>query len=244
LVEETLLVEYGTIKAKLLDSRNRRHCKEPYCPPYEPGVYGLFVHDGRDHAFAELGVAPCEHRLLYIGAATNALAARYHPTERSSRTSSPRRSFGALLREKPRCKIRPKAAGAGTHWEFAPSSEDLLSCWMKENLAYAGVQRPQECVRRVEQQLIEDLAPPLNVQHVGRAKRNRLLEARNRCKRLALDGAVGEPTSRRVEFSLPLDMAERLDEMAANRKSNVQELVVAAVRCLLDLEPSLLDLEG
>jgi hypothetical protein len=226
-------VNYGTVKHELL-TRKREHCRSFECRLKEPGVYGLFAQSGQDAAFTDLGLEPCEHGLLYIGVATNSLADRYHPAERSSGTSSPRRSFGALLREKRPCEMWPKPAGTGGRWEFEPKREEWLSCWMKENLAYAWVPLSQQDAKMVELLLIRELTPPLNIKHVGGADRSRLIEARDRCNRLARGGAMARTNFRRIEVSLPWDNAERLEELAAHRNTNMHDLIVEVVQFLLD----------
>jgi hypothetical protein len=140
------------VRLKLLKGE-RQPCQIFRRPPH-PGVYALFALHGRDDAFTDLGLISSEHRLLYIGVAIRSLATRYHPARASSRKSSPRRSFGALLFDKLELEVLPRIAGTRAHWQFRPQNEAELSRWMREHLAYAFVSLTREDAKKAECKLI------------------------------------------------------------------------------------------
>ena len=155
----------GPGASDLVDPNRRIRCSTLPALSGQPGIYGLYVASRCDTAWQELGVAPRDDGLLYIGVATDRLSRRYHPNARSCRNSSPRLSFGALLSNRLGLVMRPQPPAQRSHWQFDSNSEAKLAAWMRGNLAYAGF--PWTAARHLlearEAKLIVELKPPLNI---------------------------------------------------------------------------------
>lgn len=125
--------------------------------------------------------------LLYVGVASDSLRKRYHPAAQSSRTSSPRFSFGALLRERLTLIPSPAKQNQTRHWRFIRDSEDELSRWMHAHLEYAFIEltKTREVLEKWEKDLIHRWLPPMNIKGLPRTSRVALIEKREICRRWA-----------------------------------------------------------
>ena len=191
-------------QAALLETEPRQPCRASPLVPRKPGVYGLFLASDRIGAWKDLGPReklfangkPAEPTLLYVGVATDALHKRYHPTERSCRNSSPRFSFGALLRCALALRLE-RRDGAKAHFRFTKCSEARLTRWLVENLCYSSVVLSGERseLESLEARLIRSLKPPLNIKLLPAENRDYLKARREACKRLvrgeAMEGCGG-----------------------------------------------------
>lgn len=150
--------EPETVWTRLLASR----CSPADKPAIaKPGVYALFLIAPNTLN----GLAVGSDGLLYVGTGSN-LKGRNHFSYASSGSSSPRRSLGALLKQKLPLSVIPRGAGASqddiTHFRFTPLGEQKLSTWMLDHLEYAFAVVEQDAPK-VEGHLIAQKRPPLNL---------------------------------------------------------------------------------
>ncbi|WP_144243928.1 GIY-YIG nuclease family protein [Sphingopyxis sp. MWB1] len=154
---------------------------------YGAGVYALCLRGDAEVP----GILAGQQGLLYIGMTANDLSVRNHLSYRDSSRSSPRRSLGALLRQK--LALSPIARGSGrskrdfTHFRFTEDGEKRLTEWMGDNLLASQVSVVDN-TRMVEEELISQLKPCLNLTKLGGWKnpqRARVSHARSECAALA-----------------------------------------------------------
>jgi hypothetical protein len=132
--------------------------------PVTPGVYGLFVqaYDGS----AENPGYIDEWELFYIGMTAGG---RDHFGYSHSGLSSPRRSLGALLKDKLKLRAIPRGTGKSrsdfTNYRFEPQGELALTDWMYEHLkvSHVPVAGGKGQIHDMENQLLARLKPPLNL---------------------------------------------------------------------------------
>jgi len=139
----------------------------------KPGIYALFFM-GKD--FPIDAYQPKEGEIIYIGKTESSQKSRDRDTHFATgktRSSTVRRSFGALLRKE--LKLTPIVksqadlnAGKIGHFMFSidDGSEERLSQWMKENLGLSYFEydkSPQE-IESLESSLIRELVPVINLQ--------------------------------------------------------------------------------
>ena len=156
---------------------------------YGTGVYALCLRDG-----AELpNIVAGQSGLLYIGMTDDDLSVRNHFTHRDSSRSSPRRSFGALLRQKSRLIPIPRGSGSSekdfTHFRFAGDGETRLTEWMRDSLLASQVS-VADGVSALEGDLIFLLKPCLNLTKLGgwrNPQKAKVMAARSECAALARD---------------------------------------------------------
>lgn len=183
----------AALEEALLDPSNRAPCPPRRAVPKEKGIYALFAGRLTGNAWSDLGLQPAPNTpptrrdLLYIGVATDGFRKRYHPAARSCRTSSPRFSFGALLREKFGLVPAPARPHQTAHWRFEPQSERWLSDWMNTHLEYACIASEEQrgVLEAFEANLIRKLSPPLNIKGLPAGSRVAVTAAREACRRLA-----------------------------------------------------------
>jgi hypothetical protein len=153
-----------------------------------PGVYALFLRD--PNALPTLHVS--KDAVMYIGMTTSSLNERNHLFQRDSSFSSPRRSFGALL--KFACKsnsnltVMPRGSGrskgAISNYRFSPEGEEKLTEWMRKNLTYRSVVLSEQ-IEIIETGLIKRNNPPLNLTHSNNLSVPELKRLRKLCRQEA-----------------------------------------------------------
>jgi hypothetical protein len=152
------MIEYDTFREKLLSQRYRAGDIPPFD---EPGVYALFLINRT--ALPGLAV---ESEVLYVGMTESSLEVRNHFSHSNSGFSSPRRTLGALLKEKLKLKALPRASGPSItnvkNYRFSDDGEERLTAWMYSYLTY-GLCPVGADVREIEGRLIKELEPPLNL---------------------------------------------------------------------------------
>lgn len=136
----------------------------------KPGIYALFFM-GDD--FPLKGCSPTENEIIYIGKTESGQKSRDRDTHfATGRTGSStlRRSFGAMLRQK--LGLVPIPRGQAdvskrrlTKYKFDDASEVKLTEWMQSNLglAYFEYGKTPSEIDSLETELIRDLIPILNV---------------------------------------------------------------------------------
>lgn len=140
--------------------------------PATPGLYALH---GNEHVWRELGLgSPPDSRPLYFGKAERSLAARdvrTHFATGKTGSSSPRRSFAALLAASDAVDLhaiprRPHAPEPKRWPTYAlePASDRRLTAWMRDNLRLAAWSSPPGvALSEIEKAVVKSLSSPLNL---------------------------------------------------------------------------------
>jgi hypothetical protein len=170
-----------TFRGKLLSQRYRAS----EIPTHdEPGVYALFLTNRT--ALPGLTV---ESDVLYVGMTESSLEVRNHFSHSNSGFSSPRRTLGALLREKLKLKALPRAPGLSLsnvkNYRFSDEGEERLTAWMDSYLTY-GLCPVDAHVREIEGRLIGELKPSLNLTKWRNPQARQLRALRRGCREEAL----------------------------------------------------------
>lgn len=183
-------LQIGHIARDLLARRSRPHA----ATVINPGVYALFV----DHPEAFSALTVDKSGLLYVGMTADDPGARNHfdPPARHSGFSSPRRSIGALLKQELQLHAHRRASGqSSTNWQnfrFSDEGEMALTQWMKNHLRMNLVPIPtggKAKIEHVEQWLIANLKPPLNLKGWRNPQARMLKDLRKICRDEARDFA-------------------------------------------------------
>ncbi len=134
------------------------------------------------------GVTPGPRDVLYIGMTEDGLDVRNHFNSVHSGFSSPRRSFGALLKDKLALTAIQRGSGPSKTnfrcYRFSDEQEQQLSEWMRENLLGSQVQITEN-VAALERTLIKTLQPPLNLKGWHNPQRGFIKDRRALCAREA-----------------------------------------------------------
>ena len=119
------------------------------------GVYALFLADPLQLVPAGLAYIGSSHHL-------NRRLLQQHFRVRGTPQSSPRRSFGALLRTE--LKLLPKGLGRGK-FIFTDPGEEALTDWMRQHIEVGTCGVRLSRLTAVELALIRGLRPALNLTH-------------------------------------------------------------------------------
>ena len=168
-----------------LDAPRARPISASSAVPAKPGLYAVHADDA---AWTEAGLAePPDERPLYVGKAERSLASRDVETHfASGRTGSStlRRSLAALLRERlvlealPRKRSDPTPPDI-TNFTLERAGDDRLSAWMRGRLRLATWPAPSGAdLRRIEELVLAQLLPPLNLRGIETPWREAILAAR------------------------------------------------------------------
>lgn len=147
------------IWGRLLASR----CRPADVPAIDQtGIYALFLAPGA----ALPDVVIDSSGLLYVGMTASSLAERNHLTHEASGFSSPRRSFGALLKQELDLHAVPRSPGPSASnirsFSFTAKGERRLTDWMTTHLEY-GFAVVENEIEHVEDELIARQRAPLNL---------------------------------------------------------------------------------
>lgn len=154
--------------------------------PKEPGLYGIFITnpenipEGLDFLKIE------SDKPVYIGKSTN-LNNRRNFHFRNGRTgeSTLRRSIGALLKDELKLVAIPGRKNRNDsdfkHHKFKDSGEKGLTAWMTENLEIGYCCIHEEELKNIEEKMIEEIRPVLNLQGWENPYSGMIMDARKRC---------------------------------------------------------------
>jgi hypothetical protein len=146
-----------------------------------PGVYAYFA----DTPDALLPVALGPGNLVYVGMTGASLKGRNHFDHEDSGFSSPRRSLGAILKDRLGLSAIPRSGGRSERnidcYRFARSGEATLTGWMRHHLRMA-VEPLAEEIRATEKSLIACMQPPLCLTDWANPQAGLIKELRKRCK--------------------------------------------------------------
>ncbi len=145
----------------------------------EPGVYAIFARE-RD-CLPSISIPPSE--LVYIGLSGD-LAQRNHFKAKHSGFHSPRRSFGAILKDQLQLQAIPRGSGRSKTnyrcYRFSDEDEQKLTDWMRANLEYAVCPYSGD-IDALEANLIEGLEPPLNLTNWANPQKRHIQALRAAC---------------------------------------------------------------
>ena len=154
--------------------------------PLRPGTYMLFLNDGADlsvYVRDEDRLVGIPSGLVYVGISSN-LAGRQHEHHfKAGETgwSSPRRTFGALLKKALQLTAIPRELNARrSKFKFTVQGELKLSKWMRTNLE-VGVAEIPDISKDMEGCFIRECEPALNLNKWTNPLRKGILNARALC---------------------------------------------------------------
>lgn len=136
-----------------------------------PDLPGLYAIHGDAAIWRELGLGdPPDDRPLYVGKSESSLAARdirTHFGDGRTGSSTVRRSFAALLRERlalsalPRNPQKPERFA---NYALSPADDAKLTRWMREHLRLAVWPRAGSApLEQIEREVLRRWLPPLNL---------------------------------------------------------------------------------
>ena len=145
----------------------------------EPGVYAIFAKD-RD-CLPSILIPQSE--LVYIGQSGD-LEHRNHFKAKHSGFHSPRRSFGAILKDQLRLKAIPRGTGKSKtnyrSFRFTDEGEKRLTQWMRSNLEYAIYPYLGD-IDVLEADLIRENEPPINLTNWSNPQKGHIQALRSNC---------------------------------------------------------------
>lgn len=151
------------------------------------GFYALIVRQGARVPRVPLG----PERILYVGKASRSECICLHFDHADGTRSCPRRSLGALLRHELRLQVRPRSrTGSDQNWDdfrFNTEGEARLTHWLRTHLCVARLKRDGS---NVDDELLAQFDPPLNLDGAPSPFRRLLLELRSECRREARSWAM------------------------------------------------------
>lgn len=135
-----------------------------------PGIYAFF-YTGED--FPILGKSVEKNEIIYIGKTESSQEKRDAKTHfKSGKTGSStvRKSIGSLLQVKEKLNTIPRnnidyEKRKFSHFKFDNASEDIITRWMKVNLAISFYEYPESKyeIDKLETQIINEIVPILNI---------------------------------------------------------------------------------
>jgi hypothetical protein len=135
-----------------------------------PGIYAFF-YTGKD--FPVFGSAVSNHQIIYIGKTESSQEkrdAKTHFVSGKTGGSTLRKSIGSLLCEFENLKPIPRndtdyQNGKFSHFTFDAPSEEIITTWMKNNLALSFFEfhGTKKQIKDLETELIDSTVPILNI---------------------------------------------------------------------------------
>ncbi len=167
-----------------------------------PGIYAFFF-IGND--FPLLGDAVSKHEIIYIGKTESSQEkrdAKTHFTSGKTGSSTFRRSMGSILCASENLKPIPRNHSDYqrrrlSHFKFDARSEEVITDWMKNNLALSFYEYPRSKheIEKLETELIRILSPKLNIsKNHGNPFKDRLQQLRKKCAQMAFEELASDIT--------------------------------------------------
>lgn len=154
---------------ELLKKRETEYSKTEYFSQL-PGIYAFFF---IGNTFPLIGSSVSKHQIIYIGKTESSQEkrdAKTHFTTGKTGSSTVRKSIGSILCEKENLKPIPRndsdyEKGRFSHFMFDDTSEQLITNWMKNNLALSFYEYPnsRQEIEDLETEIIDALVPILNI---------------------------------------------------------------------------------
>jgi hypothetical protein len=153
------------------------------------------------------GLEPGAFGIAYIGIASGkgGITRRYYEEWRpvDSGRSTPRRTLGALLLDdlglRPKPRLTRTAPPNPRNYCFAEPGESALTDWIEAHGTFAYVEASSDelgtwgTLANLEQAVLQQARPPLNINGWDNPNRPRLRSARDAAAHLAKQWAVGDP---------------------------------------------------
>jgi hypothetical protein len=175
---------------ELLD-RSRSFRPEPESK-VGPGVYALLIDANDLAALDPLTIA--KGGLVYVGMTADKAGERNHFALEHSGFSSPRRSLGALLKDKLSLRACRRAPGQSDsnwkHYRFSDAGENALTQWMNDRLSmnHVSLSGDKDDIAEAEDQVIARLQPPMNLNKWRNPQKKIVRELRKICREEARAG--------------------------------------------------------
>lgn len=145
-----------------------------------PGLYAIFARG--PGTLGEVSVP--SDGIIYIGQTID-LVQRNHFRAVHSGFHSPRRSFGAILKDRLNLRAIPRSSGRSEtnykNFRFTDAGEAALSSWMEVNLDYA-IHPSSGDLLALERDAIRSAEPPLNLTGWGNPQKPLIQSLRTICK--------------------------------------------------------------
>ncbi len=160
-----------------------------------PGIYAFF-YIGND--FPLLGDIVSKHQIIYIGKTESSQEkrdAKTHFTTDKTGSSTVRKSIGSILCSQENLKPIPRndsdyKNGRFSHFKFDFDSEEIITEWMKNNLALSFYEYPmkKQLIDKLETDIIRELKPILNIDHKNPDNpfKERIKQLRKNCATIAI----------------------------------------------------------
>lgn len=205
-----------------------------------PGVYAIFAPDPN----CLLPIQIPYFDIVYIGLASD-LQKRNHFNASSSAGHSPRRSLGAILKDKLQLRAIPATSTdpeiCSAKFRFDNADEKCLTDWMNCNLEYAIYPFDGD-IRELERGLIGFAQPPLNLKDWANPQKGMVREMRDRCKKEAYSIGVREKTqsngARPRRHVSTLNAKQGFDDTIVSLHVKFDDLLCTPKRNLMDIPRS------
>lgn len=159
-----------------------------------PGIYAFFF-IGND--FPLLGDLVSKHQIIYIGKTESSQEkrdAKTHFTTGKTGSSTVRKSIGSILCSQENLNPIPRNEndynkGRFSHFKFNLESEEIITNWMKNNLALSFYEYPKtkQEIETLETEIINELIPILNIsKNPKNTFKDTLQQLRKNCASIAI----------------------------------------------------------
>ncbi|MBI9060153.1 MAG: hypothetical protein JEZ01_20465 [Labilibaculum sp.] len=158
-----------------------------------PGIYALFF---IGDSFPILGNGVKKHEIIYIGKTESSQEkrdAKTHFADGKTGSSTVRKSIGSLLHKSKKLNPIPRnlsdyEKGRVSMFKFDKASEEVITDWMKNNLALSFYEYSKSSyeIEELETELIAELKPILNIaKNPNNLFKNPLANLRKECATIA-----------------------------------------------------------
>ncbi|MFZ4741573.1 MAG: GIY-YIG nuclease family protein [Bacteroidales bacterium] len=189
-----------------------------------PGIYAFF-YIGNDFPFLEDIVQ--QHQIIYIGKTESSQEnrdAKTHFATGKTGSSTVRKSIGSILYSSRNLKPIPRndtdyQKRKFSHFKFDDPSEEILTTWMKENLALSFFEYPRSKkeIEDLETRIIDKLVPVLNIsKNPKNPFRAKLLQLRKTCALIAREKSTKFASIPQNEVSEVRKTVKKKDNMNTN----------------------------
>ncbi len=176
-----------------------------------PGIYAFFF---IGNGFPLFGEVVSKHQIVYIGKTESSQEqrdAKTHFTSGKTGSSTVRKSIGALLCSQKQLNPIPRntsdySKGRFSHFKFDFESENIITEWMKNNLAVSFYEYPEskQLIDALETKIIHNLKPILNIDYKNpdNPHKEKIKALRKECAKMAFKNA-GFNESKSESYEIP-----------------------------------------
>lgn len=159
-----------------------------------PGIYAIFF---TGNNFPVLGDKVKKHQIIYIGKTESSQEkrdAKTHFTTGKTGSSTVRKSIGSIICATENLRPIPRndsdyKKGRFSHFRFDQPSEEIITKWMKNNLALSFYEYPRtkQEIEKLETEIIDNFIPILNIsKNPKNAFKDTLQQLRKNCATIAM----------------------------------------------------------